>query len=96
MVTAHHPLVRFIGSDDMAQNHELFRIWLQTLPKWSQSTTPYLFLHTPDIAHAPALVDTLWGRFTRGAARRRPGTVNSSADLSFLISCYDSRSHLTQ
>lgn len=60
VVTAHHPLVRFIGSDDMAQNHELFRIWLQTLPKWSQSTTPYLFLHTPDIAHAPTLVDTLW------------------------------------
>jgi uncharacterized protein YecE (DUF72 family) len=31
-----------------------------TLPKWTQTTTPYLFLHTPDIAQAPELVDTLW------------------------------------
>ena len=45
---------------DMAQNRELFRVWLQTLPKWHQSATPWLFLHTPDIAQAPELVDTLW------------------------------------
>lgn len=38
----------------------LFGVWLQTLPQWSQSTTPYLFLHTPDIAQAPELVSTLW------------------------------------
>ncbi len=60
LVTAHHPMVRFIGSDDMAQNRELFSVWLRTLPKWAQTTTPYLFLHTPDIAQAPELVDTLW------------------------------------
>jgi uncharacterized protein YecE (DUF72 family) len=60
VVTARQPMVRFIGSDDMAQNRELFRVWLQTLPKWHQSTTPWLFLHTPDIAQAPELVDTLW------------------------------------
>ncbi|WP_142515091.1 DUF72 domain-containing protein [Klebsiella huaxiensis] len=60
LVTAHHPLVRFIGSDDMAQNRDLFGVWLQKLPQWTQTTTPYLFLHTPDIAQAPELVDTLW------------------------------------
>ncbi|MGP2048534.1 DUF72 domain-containing protein [Klebsiella aerogenes] len=60
VMTAEQPMVRFIGSDDMAQNRELFRVWLQTLPKWHQSATPWLFLHTPDIAQAPELVDTLW------------------------------------
>ena len=60
IVTASHPMVRFIGSDNMAQNRELFAVWLNTLPKWSQTTTPFLFLHTPDIAQAPELVDTLW------------------------------------
>lgn len=45
-MTAEQPMVRFIGSDDMAQNRELFRVWLQTLPKWHQSATPWLFLHT--------------------------------------------------
>lgn len=60
LVTAHHPLVRFIGSDDMAQNRDLFGVWLQKLPQWTQTTTPYLFLHTPDIAQATELVDTLW------------------------------------
>ncbi|EEV6146494.1 DUF72 domain-containing protein, partial [Escherichia coli] len=34
--------------------------WLQKLVQWHQTTTPYLFLHTPDIAQAPELVHTLW------------------------------------
>ncbi|EHP8727572.1 hypothetical protein KP381_002820, partial [Salmonella enterica subsp. enterica serovar Infantis] len=29
-------------------------------PQWRQTTTPFLFLHTPDIAQAPELVNTLW------------------------------------
>lgn len=60
IVTGGNPMVRFIGSDNMQQNRELFGVWLQTLPKWEQTTTPYLFLHTPDIAQAPELVDALW------------------------------------
>lgn len=60
VVTASDPMVRFIGSDDMAQNRALFDVWLQKLPLWEQNSTPWLFLHTPDIAHAPELVDTLW------------------------------------
>lgn len=60
LVTAQHPMVRFIGSDNMAQNRKLFAVWLEKLPLWEQTATPYLFLHTPDIAQAPELVDTLW------------------------------------
>jgi Uncharacterized conserved protein len=60
VVTAQNPMVRFIGSDNMQQNKELFTVWLQALPKWEHTTTPYLFLHTPDIAQAPELVDALW------------------------------------
>lgn len=60
VMTASHPLVRFIGSDNMQQNREMFAVWLKTLPQWMNTTTPYLFLHTPDIAQAPELVDALW------------------------------------
>lgn len=60
VLTAKNPLVRFIGSDDMAQNRALFDVWLRKLPQWTPACTPYLFLHTPDIAQAPELVDTLW------------------------------------
>lgn len=60
VVTASHPMVRFIGSDNMAQNRQFFAAWLQKLPQWRQTTTPFLFLHTPDIAQAPELVNTLW------------------------------------
>ncbi|MEX3022595.1 DUF72 domain-containing protein [Kluyvera sp. STS39-E] len=60
VVTAEQPMVRFIGSDDMAQNQAMFAPWLEKLQKWQQTTTPYLFLHTPDIAQAPELVHSLW------------------------------------
>lgn len=60
VVTADQPMVRFIGSDDMAQNHAMFAPWLDKLAEWNKSSTPYLFLHTPDIAQAPELVHSLW------------------------------------
>lgn len=60
VLTATNPLIRFIGSDNMAQNRELFQVWLQKLAQWQQTSTPYLFLHTPDIAQAPELVHCLW------------------------------------
>ncbi|MGJ8839358.1 hypothetical protein AB9H28_23280, partial [Salmonella enterica subsp. enterica serovar Kentucky] len=37
--------------------------WWQTRPQWRQTTTPFLLLHTPDIAQAPVLVNTLWHDF---------------------------------
>lgn len=60
IVTAGQPMVRFIGSDDMTQNQTMFAPWLEKLPEWQKTTTPYLFLHTPDIAYAPELVHSLW------------------------------------
>jgi uncharacterized protein YecE (DUF72 family) len=60
LVTANNPLVRFIGSNDMQQNQLFFDVWLKTLSKWAQNTTPYLFLHTPDIGQVQDLVHTLW------------------------------------
>lgn len=60
VVTASSPMVRFIGSDDMVQSRSLFADWLKKLPAWTGRATPYLFLHTPDIAQAPELVDILW------------------------------------
>lgn len=60
VVTARDPMVRFIGSDNMAQNHALFDVWLRTLPRWIPESTPWLFLHTPDIAQVLELVDSLW------------------------------------
>jgi uncharacterized protein YecE (DUF72 family) len=60
LVTAGNPLVRFIGSNDMQQNLAMFAVWLKTLAKWEETTTPYLFLHTPDIGQAPEIVHTLW------------------------------------
>lgn len=96
VMTARQPMVRFIGGDDMAHNRELFRVWLQTLAKWHQSGTPWLFLHTPDIAFAPALVDTLWGdlRAALPAAGNAPSIPQQSS--LFLISCYHIRSHLPE
>ncbi len=81
VMTARQPMVRFIGGDDMAHNRELFRVWLQTLAKWHQSGTPWLFLHTPDIAFAPALVDTLWGdlRAALPAAGNAPSIPQQSS-----------------
>ncbi|WP_233148887.1 DUF72 domain-containing protein [Shimwellia pseudoproteus] len=60
IATADQPMVRFIGSDDMASNQALFAVWLEKLGQWYQNGSPWLFLHTPDIAQAPALVRTLW------------------------------------
>jgi Uncharacterized conserved protein len=60
IVTATNPMVRFIGSDNMAQNQAFFAAWLKKLPQWATTTTPYLFLHTPDITQALELVDSLW------------------------------------
>ena len=66
VLTATNPLIRFIGSDDMTQNRELFQVWLQKLAQWHQTTTPYLFLHTPDIAQAN-------GRAERGSQYPKTG-----------------------
>jgi len=60
IMTASHPLVRFIGSDDKEQSSELFAIWLDKLTEWATQGTPYLFLHTADIGEVNSLLHRLW------------------------------------
>ena len=60
VLTAERPLVRYIGSDDIDESLRLFQPWLERLPAWQTARTPFLFIHTPDIAHAPRLAQALW------------------------------------
>jgi hypothetical protein len=83
MVTAHNPMVALSAAMTCAKSGDV-RVWLQTLPKWEQTTTPYL-LHTPDIAQAPELVDALW-QACRLRCRPWQRAVHSAAIFSFLIS----------
>ncbi|WP_413730534.1 DUF72 domain-containing protein [Sodalis sp. RH22] len=60
VLTGDRPLVRFIGNDDIDDSARLFQPWLDKLALWSQSRTPFLFIHTPDIGHAPRLAQQVW------------------------------------
>jgi uncharacterized protein YecE (DUF72 family) len=60
LLTAHRPLIRYIGNDDINDSLRLFQPWLDKLPQWQAHQTPFLFIHTPDIAQAPRLAQHLW------------------------------------
>lgn len=60
VMTADQPMIRFIGSDNPDANLQWFQAWLTKLPKWCEQGQPWLFIHTPDIAFAPNLVQHLW------------------------------------
>ncbi len=60
VMTAQQPMIRFIGGDEPQDNLRWFQAWLQKLPEWTASGQPWLFIHTPDIAFAPDLVQYLW------------------------------------
>lgn len=60
VMTAGQPMVRFIGGDDAEANLRWFQSWLSKLPQWCEQGQPWLFIHTPDIAWAPQLVQYLW------------------------------------
>lgn len=94
VMTARQPMVRFIGGDDMALG-TVSRL-ASDPGEWHQSGTPWLFLHTPDIAFAPALVDTLWGDLRAALPAAGSGAVYSAAIFSFLISCYHIQGHLPE
>jgi len=65
VVTASQPMVRFIASDDMTQSMHLFAVWQEKLAQWVGHSTPYLFLHTPDMGQVNQLIHTLWPDLTR-------------------------------
>jgi len=60
IMTAEQPMIRFIGGDDEKANLKWFQAWLNKLPQWCEQGQPWLFIHTPDIAFAPKLVQHLW------------------------------------
>ncbi len=72
VLTGDRPLVRFIGNDDLDHSLALFHPWLAKLALWQQSRTPFLFIHTPDIAHAPRLAQRLWPLLARSVPQLGP------------------------
>lgn len=60
LLTAQHPLIRFIGGDSLEDNLRWFSPWQEKLPLWQQKHQPYLFIHTPDNADSPQQAQTLW------------------------------------
>ncbi|MGV3344446.1 DUF72 domain-containing protein [Enterobacteriaceae bacterium LUAb1] len=60
VITASDPFIRFIGSHHIADNLHWFAAWQQRLPQWAQRSTPWLFIHTPDIGQVLPLADVLW------------------------------------
>lgn len=51
-----HPVLRFIGSDDMTLNRQFYQPWLKKIRSWlDEGKSPYCFFHTPDNTLAPEL-----------------------------------------
>lgn len=59
--TANQPVIRFIGHLDKQINSDYFSAWKKQLSLWiSQGKTPFLFVHTADNRHAPAMARLLY------------------------------------
>jgi uncharacterized protein YecE (DUF72 family) len=56
IVTARHPIVRFIGCSELDANPEYWKPWVTRVATWlTDGVEPYVFLHTPDNDEAPTL-----------------------------------------
>lgn len=54
--TGRRPFVRFVGDPEVEKNDAVLRDWAAIAAAWiREGRTPYVFLHHPDDAHAPAL-----------------------------------------
>ncbi|MBZ9612728.1 DUF72 domain-containing protein [Rheinheimera maricola] len=50
------PVLRFIGTDDMALNRQFYQPWLKKVQQWlDEGKSPFCFFHTPDNQWAPQL-----------------------------------------
>ena len=50
------PMLRFVGTDDMAINQQYYRPWLAKVRQWlDEGKTPFCFFHSPDNFTAPIL-----------------------------------------
>ncbi|MCL7930719.1 DUF72 domain-containing protein [Halomonas llamarensis] len=59
--TAENPVIRYIGHLDKRINSDYFEPWKKQLSLWiNQGKTPFLFVHTADNRHSPALAHHLY------------------------------------
>lgn len=58
--TGSQPMVRFIGSDSVAESVPLFQPWHSKLQAWQLDSDPMLFIHTPDMGEVFPLIQALW------------------------------------
>ncbi|MDX1391101.1 MAG: DUF72 domain-containing protein, partial [Rheinheimera sp.] len=50
------PVLRFIGTDDMAHNRRFYQPWLSKIRHWlDDGKSPFCYFHTPDNQLAPQL-----------------------------------------
>ena len=57
-----HPIVRFIGDHEFARNDALFAPWIDAIvAAIERGAEPYVFVHCPNDANAPALARRLHG-----------------------------------
>jgi uncharacterized protein YecE (DUF72 family) len=55
-----HPVVRYIGRDDVASTVDGWQPWLPVIAQWlKEGRTPTVFVHTPDNSDAPLLARRL-------------------------------------
>lgn len=55
-----HPVVRFIGAGDERSSLQYFNYWVKKIRGWvDEGKEPYLFIHMPDNAGAPALAQVI-------------------------------------
>jgi uncharacterized protein YecE (DUF72 family) len=65
-----HPVVRFVGLDDLERTAAGWRPWLPVLARWlDEGRVPTVFVHTPDNVDAPVLAR----RLHADVAALRPG-----------------------
>lgn len=59
-VTGRSPLVRFVAHAEDSANRWLLRSWAEQIAAWiGEGLAPFVFVHTPDEVHAPALARRL-------------------------------------
>lgn len=70
--TGTQPMVRFIGSDAVAESVPLFRVWREKLPGWLAEGDALLFIHTPDMGEVFPLLQALWPQLQQLEPGLRP------------------------
>ncbi|WP_273857340.1 DUF72 domain-containing protein [Photobacterium sp. GSS17] len=89
IATADHPMIRFIGHPEEADNDPFFANWLARLPQWlADGKQPYLYIHTPDNNRAPELAVRLYQQLQKSSPVALPDVClppdDSAAQFSLL------------